>query len=141
MDSIVKVSHHDPSPPQHSTPSESHSLHALIYDRLSLFLLTEKQLGLNLTAALAIPLADGLPTHNSRKTCALAIWLIQAQRLPADVLQPAASGIAYALRRGIDRELRKEGDMGSANNGIKVHIFSSLFSYHNLDFFVLLGDS
>ena len=39
----------------------------------------------------------------------LAIWLIQGQRLSAEVLQPAASRIAYALRCGINGELGKEG--------------------------------
>jgi hypothetical protein len=65
-------------------------------------------------------LAEELPTPNARKTCALAIWLIQVQRLPAPVLQPAASRIAYALSRGIDGELGKEGKKGSANDGLKV---------------------
>jgi hypothetical protein len=104
--------------------------------------LTEKQLGLIMTAVLAIPMADELPMHNARKTCALAIWLIQVQRLPAEVLQPMASCIAYALRRGIDGELGKKGKKGSANDGMKVHIFI-LFSYHGpeLLFFVLLGNS
>jgi hypothetical protein len=37
---------------------------------------------------LAIPLAPELPTPNSRKICALVIWLL-ALRLPADVLAPA----------------------------------------------------
>jgi len=99
------------------------------------FLLTEKQLGLIMTAVLSIPMADELPTHNARKTCALAIWLIQVQRLPAEVLQPTASRIAYALRRGIDGELGKEGKKGSANDGMKVHIFTPLLSFHGLDFF------
>ena len=97
-------------------------------------MLVEKQLGLIMTAALAIPLADDLPMHNARKTCALAIWLIQVQRLPAEVLQPTASRIAYALRRGIDGELGKEGKKGSANDGMKVHTFT-LFLYHGLDLF------
>ncbi|KAJ3509179.1 hypothetical protein NLJ89_g5360 [Agrocybe chaxingu] len=79
----------------------------------------EKQLRQILTAILAIPLADSLPTPNSRKTCALAIGLIQGQRLPAEVLQPAADRIAYALRRGLDGELGKEGKKGSANDGLK----------------------
>jgi len=65
-------------------------------------------------------LAEELPTPNARKTCALAIWLIQVQRLPAPVLQPAASRIAYALSRGIEGELGKEGKKGSANDGLKV---------------------
>jgi len=74
-------------------------------------------------------LAEELPTPNTRKTCALAICLIQVQRLPAAVLQPAADRIAYALRRGIDGELGKEGKKGSANDGLKVHIFASLLPY------------
>jgi len=82
----------------------------------------EKQLRRILSATLAIPLADDLPILNSRKTCALIIWLIQVQRLPAPVLKPAADRIAYALRRGIDGELGREGKKGSANDGLKVHI-------------------
>ena len=76
-----------------------------------------------MTAILSIPLADDLPTPNARKTCALAIWLIQVQRLPAAVLKPAASRIAYAIRRGLDGELGKEGKKGSANDGMKVRIY------------------
>ncbi|KAF5315065.1 hypothetical protein D9619_007434 [Psilocybe cf. subviscida] len=72
-----------------------------------------------LTAVLAIPLADDLPTPNARKTCALVIWLIQVQRLPSEVLAPAATRISYSLRRGIDGELGKEGKKGSANDGLK----------------------
>ena len=69
---------------------------------------------------LAIPLADDLPTPNARKTCALSIWLIQSQRLPSEVLVLAKDRIAYALRRGIEGELGKEGKKGSANDGLKV---------------------
>lgn len=90
----------------------------------------EKHLRRIFTNILAIPLAEELPTPNSRKTCALVIWLIQVQRLPAPVLQPAASRIAYALRRGIEGELGKEGKKGSANDGLKVRItfrFAFLF--------------
>ncbi|PPQ86312.1 hypothetical protein CVT25_005613 [Psilocybe cyanescens] len=78
-----------------------------------------KFFSLILTAILAIPLAGELPTPNARKTCALAIWLVQTQRLPASVLQPAADRIAYAIRRGIDGELGKEGKKGSASDGLK----------------------
>ena len=81
---------------------------------------TEEQLGFIFTQVLAIPLAKELPTPNSRKTCALAIWLIQTQRLPAEVLEPAKDRIAHALRRGIDGELGKEGKKGSASDGLKV---------------------
>jgi hypothetical protein len=73
-----------------------------------------------LTHVLAIPVTDELPTPNARKTCALAIWLIQSQRLPSEVLLPAKDRIAYALRRGIEGELGKEGKKGSANDGLKV---------------------
>ncbi|KAI0372272.1 hypothetical protein BV20DRAFT_1120079 [Pilatotrama ljubarskyi] len=88
-------------------------------------LFTEDELGFVLTQVLAIPLANELPTPNARKTCALAIWLIQAQRLPAEVLEPAKDRIAYALRRGIEGELGKEGKKGSVSDGLKaVHDLS-----------------
>ncbi|PPR07765.1 hypothetical protein CVT24_003715 [Panaeolus cyanescens] len=79
----------------------------------------EQSLRRVLAAVLAIPMADSLPTPNARKTCALAIWLIQVQRLPAEVVRPAADRIAYALRRGLDGELGKEGKKGSINDGLK----------------------
>lgn len=86
-----------------------------------------------LTQILAIPLAETLPTPNARKTCALAIWALQVQRLPEEVLFPAKERIASALRRGIDGELGKEGKKGSASDGLKVctasnyvHIFIHL---------------
>ena len=69
---------------------------------------------------LAIPLAAELPTPNARKTFALSIWLLQSQRLPAEVLMSAKDRIAYALRRGIEGELGKEGKKGSACDGLKV---------------------
>ena len=84
---------------------------------------SESQLGDILTAVLAIPLADDLPTPNARKTRALSIWLLQVLRLPSVILQPAADRIAYALRRGMDGELGKEGKKGSANDSLKVCIF------------------
>ncbi|KAF9049517.1 hypothetical protein BDZ89DRAFT_940901, partial [Hymenopellis radicata] len=78
-----------------------------------------------LTAVLAIPLADSLPTLYARKTCALSIWVLQTQRLSPDILRPAADRIAYAIRRGLDGELGKEGKKGSANDGLKaVHDLS-----------------
>ncbi|KAL0581176.1 hypothetical protein V5O48_000866 [Marasmius crinis-equi] len=80
---------------------------------------TDEDLRKIFTAVLAIPLAEELPTPNARKTCALAICLIQAQRLPRSVLVPARDRIAYALRRGIDGELGKEGKKGSASDGLK----------------------
>ncbi|CCM01174.1 uncharacterized protein FIBRA_03222 [Fibroporia radiculosa] len=80
---------------------------------------TDKQLSFVLTQVLAIPLANELPTPNARKTCALSMWLLQTQRLPAEVLVPAKDRIAYALRRGIEGELGKEGKKGSVNDGLK----------------------
>ncbi|OBZ68972.1 hypothetical protein A0H81_11315 [Grifola frondosa] len=86
---------------------------------------TDKQLGFILTQVLAIPLANEIPTPNARKTCALAIWLIQIQRLSIEVLTPAVDRIAYALRRGIDGELGKEGKKGSTSDGLRaVHDLS-----------------
>jgi hypothetical protein len=92
------------------------TLHLFLTNLLSI----DTELRSILTALLAIPLADDLPTPNSRKTCALAIWVIQSQRLPAAVLVPAKDRIAFALRRGIDGELGKEGKKGSASDGLKV---------------------
>ncbi|KAF7365027.1 hypothetical protein MVEN_00373800 [Mycena venus] len=80
---------------------------------------TVPQLRSILTQVLAIPLADELPTPNARKTYALSIWLLQTQRLPAVVLESAADRIAFALRRGIEGELGKEGKKGSASDGLK----------------------
>ena len=80
----------------------------------------DEELGTILTQLLAIPLAPELPTINARKTCALSIWLIQTQRLPRDVLAPAADRIAAALARAIDGELGKEGKKGSVSDGLKV---------------------
>jgi hypothetical protein len=93
------------------------------YVQASLATLTspeDDQLGAILTEVLAIPLATELPTPNARKTWALSIWLLQVQRLPAEVLIPARDRITYALRRGIEGELGKEGKKGSASDGLKV---------------------
>ncbi|EIW80981.1 hypothetical protein CONPUDRAFT_104060, partial [Coniophora puteana RWD-64-598 SS2] len=80
---------------------------------------SDEQLRDMLTQVLAIPLCDVLPTPNARKTCALSIWVLQNQRLPEEVLFPARDRIAYALRRGLEGELGKEGKKGSANDGLK----------------------
>ncbi|KZT23469.1 hypothetical protein NEOLEDRAFT_1069579 [Neolentinus lepideus HHB14362 ss-1] len=85
-------------------------------------LFTERQLSDMLTALLAIPLEPVLPTPNARKTCALAIWLIQVQRLPEEILYPAKDRIAYAIQRGIDGELGKEGKKGSAIHDLSIHL-------------------
>ena len=67
-------------------------------------------------------MAPELPTINARKTCALAVWLIQTMQLPAEVVEPAAQRIAYAIRRGIEGELGREGKKGAVNDGLKVSI-------------------
>ena len=65
-------------------------------------------------------MADKLPTPNSRKTYAIAIFLLQTQRLPDEVVEQARDRITYALRRGIEGELGKEGKKGSISDGLKV---------------------
>ena len=95
----------------------------------------EQDLGSMVTQALAIPLATELPTPNGLKTCALAIWLIQTQRLPADVLAPAKDRIAYALRRAIEGELGKEGKKGSVSDGLKVKSCMTPWCSPDIDFF------
>ncbi|KIY71205.1 hypothetical protein CYLTODRAFT_346440, partial [Cylindrobasidium torrendii FP15055 ss-10] len=78
-----------------------------------------------LTAILAIPLARTLPTLYTRKTCALAIWVLQCQRLPEHILEPAADRIAHAIGRGLDGQLGKEGKKGACNDGLRaVHDLS-----------------
>ena len=91
-----------------------------VYALLTRFVPSDEELGCMFTQVIAIPLAKQLPTPNARKTCALAIWLIQTQRLPAEVLEPAKDPIAYAIRRGIEGELGKEGKKGSQTDGLKV---------------------
>jgi hypothetical protein len=109
--------------------------------------LTEKQLGLIMTAAaLAIPMADKLPTHNARKTCA------------GDLAHPgSASRVSDCQPRSCNQwhlashMLCDVVSMASlvrrarryANNEMKVHIFSSLSSrFVVLIFFSCsLGDS
>ncbi|KAF8503016.1 hypothetical protein BU17DRAFT_71831 [Hysterangium stoloniferum] len=80
---------------------------------------TDEQLGDILTAILAIPLATSLPTPNARKTWQLSVWTLQVQLLPTAVLAPAADRIAYAIRRGIDGELGRQGKNGAASDGLK----------------------
>ncbi|KAF5360725.1 hypothetical protein D9756_004653 [Leucocoprinus leucothites] len=82
-------------------------------------LFSDTQLKELLGQVLAIPNADSLPTPNARKTCALAIWVIQVQRLSRSILQPLSIRIAHVIRRGIDGELGKEGKKGSASDGLK----------------------
>ncbi|EJD52145.1 hypothetical protein AURDEDRAFT_181670 [Auricularia subglabra TFB-10046 SS5] len=72
-----------------------------------------------LTSLLAIPLAPSIPTPNSRKTYALAIFVLQTQRLPMDIIEPARPRITYAFSRAIEGELGKEGKKGSATDALK----------------------
>lgn len=58
------------------------------------------------------------------------MWTLQVQRLPSTVLAPAADRIAYALRRGIDGELGREGKKGSALDGLKVQCYLSCVVPH-----------
>jgi len=67
-------------------------------------------------------MASELPTYNARKTWALSIWLLQVQRLPSEILAPAADSIANALKRGIEGKLGKEGKKGSGSDGLKVSL-------------------
>ena len=46
-----------------------------------------------------------------------------------EVLEPAKDRIAYALRRGIEGELGKEGKKGSASDGLRVCLFQLSASY------------
>ncbi|GJJ10511.1 hypothetical protein Clacol_004737 [Clathrus columnatus] len=80
---------------------------------------SDEQLADILTGILAIPLSSPLPTPNARKTCQIAIWALQVQRLPSIILAPAADRITYAIRRGIDGELGREGKNGAASDGFK----------------------
>lgn len=45
-----------------------------------------------------VPLQFPLPTPNSEKTVALAIWVFKVQRLPVTVLQEVKEEVAKALR-------------------------------------------
>ncbi|KAI6010331.1 hypothetical protein EDC04DRAFT_2610204 [Pisolithus marmoratus] len=73
-----------------------------------------------LTHVLAIPMDEALPTPNARKACVLSIWLPQVQRLAAKFLLPVRDRIAFALRHSMTSELGKEGEKGSACDGLKV---------------------
>ena len=101
-----------------------HHAHLFCVQHLS-NIYSDDQLGDILTDILAIPLATSLPTPNARKTHQIAVWTLQVQRLPAAVLAPAADRIAYALRRGIDGELGREGKKGAASDSLKVCVPSS----------------
>ncbi|EMD40251.1 hypothetical protein CERSUDRAFT_122305 [Gelatoporia subvermispora B] len=110
----------------------SHAVIKLLYTVFGLpavyQVFTDEQLRFMLTQVLAIPLANELPTPNARKTCALAIWLIQSLRLPSEVLEPAADRIAYALQRAVEGELGKEGKKGSTSDGLKaVHDLATAY--------------
>jgi hypothetical protein len=104
------------------------------------YVFSVEQLSEILTDILAIPLSNSLPTPNARKTCQIAVWTLQVQRLPSAVLAPAADRISYALRRGIDGELGREGKKGAASDGLKacVHFMFPLV-YTNYYFLQAVG--
>ncbi|KAF8827498.1 hypothetical protein HHX47_DHR4000313 [Lentinula edodes] len=101
-----------------------------------------KFLGLLFSLPNLSPFFTDLPTPNARKTYALSIYVIQSLRLPDTVLLPARDSIAFALGRGIDGELGKEGKKGSASDGLKA--IHDLAIYQPATFvpaFVILTDS
>lgn len=63
----------------------------------------------------------------------MAMLVLQTQRLPHATLHPARDRIAYALRRGIEGELGKEGKKGAMFDGLKVRLLIidlTTFSLH-----------
>ncbi|KAI6030142.1 hypothetical protein EDC04DRAFT_2898660 [Pisolithus marmoratus] len=73
-----------------------------------------------LAHVLAIPMDEALPTPNAHKACMLSIWLLQVQCLAAKFLLPVWDRIAFALCHGMTSKLGKEGEKGSACDGLKV---------------------
>ncbi|KAI6016543.1 hypothetical protein EDC04DRAFT_2608377 [Pisolithus marmoratus] len=88
--------------------------------KYQLFGITEAQLQDMLAHVLTIPMDEALPTPNARKACMLSIWLPQVQCLAAKFLLPVWDRIAFALHCGMTSELSKEGEKGSACDGLKV---------------------
>ncbi|TDL17228.1 hypothetical protein BD410DRAFT_704744, partial [Rickenella mellea] len=72
-----------------------------------------------LDQVLAVALAPSLPTPNARKTWGLIIMTLQVMSINPDVLYKARDRIAYAIRRGIDGEMGKDGKRGPLNDGLK----------------------
>ncbi|KAH7106714.1 hypothetical protein BKA62DRAFT_684891 [Auriculariales sp. MPI-PUGE-AT-0066] len=72
-----------------------------------------------LTRVMEIPLAESIPTPNSRKTYALAIFVLQTQRLPLDILQLAAPQLTFSFLRALEGELGKEGKKGACTDALK----------------------
>ncbi|KZV82849.1 hypothetical protein EXIGLDRAFT_843382 [Exidia glandulosa HHB12029] len=79
----------------------------------------EEELTDLLNGLLAIPLCAEIPTPNSRKTYALAIFALQTQRLPIEIVEAAKPRITYAFSRAIEGQLGKEGKKGSATDALK----------------------
>ncbi|KAI6037882.1 hypothetical protein EDC04DRAFT_2604429 [Pisolithus marmoratus] len=88
--------------------------------KYQLFGITEAQLWDMLTHVLAIPMDEALPTLNACKACMLSIWLLQVQCLAVKFLLPVQDRIAFALCQSMTSELGKEGEKGSACDGLKV---------------------
>jgi hypothetical protein len=72
------------------------------------------------TAVLAIPLTEAMPSLNCRKTYAISIGVLAASTLPAPVAAESSSRITFALRRAIEGELGREGKKGAIADGLKV---------------------
>jgi hypothetical protein len=79
---------------------------------------------------LTILLARSLPTHNSRKTQALIIWIIQIQRLPSTILAPKKREIASILKLALDGHFDQDGKSNVISDGLEVFFFSLL---HHVD--------
>lgn len=80
-----------------------------------------------LTAVLSIPLAEVIPTPNCRKTYALSISILSLSTLPAEIVEKAASRMAFAFQRALQGQLGREGKKGAAADSLKVSGFFSTF--------------
>jgi hypothetical protein len=72
------------------------------------------------TAVLAIPLTESMPSLNRRKTYAAAIAVLATSTLSETVASEASSRITFAIRRAIEGELGREGKKGAITDGLKV---------------------
>jgi hypothetical protein len=81
---------------------------------------TDSQLSSLVGAVISIPLASPLPTPNSRKTCALAVGVINSfSTLPINAVAPHCNDIAAVYKRGISGELGREGKKGSTGDALR----------------------
>lgn len=76
------------------------------------------QLRLLLSDVLMILSETSLPTPHSKRTFALLRWILQAQKLPVNVLSPHSSKIIACVKRSL------EGEKEHVNvDGLKVRVF------------------